>query len=943
MTIDATSTATENESLTAESLGLNIRRLGDLLGEVIQEQAGSRVFEMEEELRKLCKESRQANPDRIEPEYRERIKTMVAELVKDLDLTTNVLKSFSTYFALINLAEEHQRIEVLRDRAEACVGGEPMDESIGQAIETLAREGVDANQMAEILQQMLIMPVFTAHPTESKRRTTRQILNYLSEKLAALESPATRTYEYEKLTQDLKGAITLLWQSDDRRKRKLTVMDEVRNTGLYFFQQTLFEVVPEIYRALEKALQRKFPETDWEIPAVLRYGSWIGGDRDGNPFVTVDTTESALRAQKSVVLERYESDIKSLYEHLSSSRSRAGFSSELLDDLKKNLAPEGGTHRFNLNLASIERFDEEPYRQKLILMYRKLRATREHNEASWDSGECIDGSYANAAEFLNDLHLIRDSLKQNRGEILTRGRLKDLIRRVQVFGFHLASLDIRQHSGKHEAAIGEIFSRYRLAENYAELSEDERLELLTGELSHTRPLTAKLNFADDTNKIIALFRKVQLAHQRVGELGIQTYIISMTESVSDLLEVLLLMQDADLFGKLDIVPLFETVEDLRNAPGIMQQLFEHPVYSKHLELRGRKQQIMIGYSDSNKDGGFLRANWMLFTAQRNLAETCREHDVQLTLFHGRGGSIGRGGGPANRAILAQPPESVRGRIRITEQGEVVSSRYTHSEIAFRHLQQLINAVLCSSGTRPSYGEMETWSEVMGAVSTIAENKYRDLVAHPGFLRFFQEATPIDQVGAMNLGSRPSKRRDTRGLDDLRAIPWVFAWTQVRINVPSWFGVGTAIDQWLTEKPEQAEIRLTQLREMYQKWPFLNSVLGNVHLGMGRADMGIAELYKGLVPAEIGEEIFAILQAEFDLTEKRLLEVTGHREILDTEPWLQHSIRMRSPYVDPLNYFQAELLKQLRDGESTEPEELDQILDAVAQAIGGIAAGLQNVG
>ena len=477
--------------------------------------------------------------------------------------------------------------------------------------------------------------------------------------------------------------------------------------------------------------------------------------------------------------------------------------------------------------------------------------------------------------------------------------------------------------------------------NYAELSEAERLEVLTSELSTTRPLTAKLNFEENTNQIVSLFRRVKLAHERTGERSIQTYIISMTESVSDLLEVLLLMQDADLFGKLDIVPLFETVEDLRNAPQVMQQLFDHPVYSRHLELRGRKQQIMIGYSDSNKDGGFLRANWMLFNAQRNLAERCQANNVQLTLFHGRGGSIGRGGGPANRAILAQPPESVRGRIRITEQGEVVSSRYTHTEIAFRHLQQLFNAVLCSSGKRPIYPDMEQWSAVMDSISGMAEDKYRQLVTHPHFLQFFQEFTPIDQVGTMNLGSRPSKRRDTKGLGDLRAIPWVFAWTQVRINVPSWFGVGSAIEQWLSEDPQLASKRLEQLQQMYQQWPFLNTVLANVHLGMGRADMGIAELYKQLVPPEVGDEIFRILQAEYELTERRLLQITGHREILDTEPWLQHSIRMRNPYVDPLNYLQAELLKRYRESESA--AESDQILDAIAQAIGGIAAGLQNVG
>ncbi len=425
----------------------------------------------------------------------------------------------------------------------------------------------------------------------------------------------------------------------------------------------------------------------------------------------------------------------------------------------------------------------------------------------------------------------------------------------------------------------------------------------------------------------------------MGPESMKTYIISMTHGVSHLLEVLLLAQDAELFGKLDIVPLFETVDDLRAAPAIMTSLFENPVYARHLSLRGNQQEIMIGYSDSNKDGGYLQANWMLFTAQRNMAKACEEHGIKLTLFHGRGGSIGRGGGPTNRAILAQPPESVQGRIRITEQGEVVSSRYSDPEIAHRHLQQLLHATLCSTGKRPQFDKIDQWSAVMDELSEFAYRKYRSLVEREDFLAYFENASPIDQIGNLNIGSRPSHRRTTRTLDDLRAIPWVFAWTQSRTNVPSWFGVGTGFDQWLSADNQRTS-RMATLQEMYRQWPFFRTLLGNVHLGMGRADLEIGEQYAKLA-GEAGKQVFADIQAEFELSRSVVLEITGCDKLLQTEPWLQHSIRVRNPYVDPLNYIQIELLKRLRNSpdEQLEPA----IMKAVIQSVNGVAAGLQNVG
>jgi phosphoenolpyruvate carboxylase len=494
-------------------------------------------------------------------------------------------------------------------------------------------------------------------------------------------------------------------------------------------------------------------------------------------------------------------------------------------------------------------------------------------------------------------------------------------------------MDIRQHARHHRQAVDELVAGYK------GVDDDKRVELLTQQFKTDATLDSAAA-SDDVKDLLGLFDVIGAAQQSNGAHAMETYIISMTESVSNMLEVLLLAKNAGLFGRIDIVPLFETVDDLLAAADTMKAMFQHPVYAEHLKLRGQRQQIMIGYSDSNKDGGFMRANWMLFTAQRQMAKTCEEHDITLTLFHGRGGSLGRGGGPTNRAILAQPPESVRGRIRITEQGEVVSSRYSEPAIAKRHLEQLLHAVLCSTG-QPKVEPTDTqlWAATMDQLSSSAHQKYRSLVEHPRFLSYFQTATPIDQIGSWNIGSRPAHRRATQTLDDLRAIPWVFAWTQSRANVPSWYGVGTGFETFLSTG--DAQERMAQLQEMYRKWPFFRTMLSNVHLGMGRADMEIAGLYAELANKEDADVIFKNIKDEFALSKKMLLEVTATEKILDTEPWLQRSIQVRNPYVDPLNYMQVALLRKLRqDPEGAAAEHYQQCL---IQSINGIAAGLQNVG
>ncbi len=916
-------------------LSKSIRLLGGLLGQTIIDQEGQTVFEMEEEIRGLSKAWRAGDED-----ARQRLGEIIPKMVNNLPLASANLKAFSTYFQLVNLAEEQERVRVLRQRAETAFTSDvPMDETILEALTTLKREGIDAKQLQEIFLQMAITLVFTAHPTESKRRTVRQILSKVSELLQEGNSADLFEHEKKEVEELLHDHIVLLWQSDETRDRRPTVMDEVRNSGLYFFENTLFDLVPRIYEELEKGLEKVFPGESFELPSFLNYGSWIGGDRDGNPYVTTDVTKEALKEHREAVLAYYCREVMAMYGLLSPSITRAKFSHWFLASLERDreLVPE---EEFDV----LDRFQQEPYRQKLIMMYRRLLANREDNRKPW--GETPNPrAYPSVYEFLVDLRLIRDSLARNKGERLVRGKFSRLIRCAEVFGFHMATLDIRQHARHHRQASSEIFALNQTVEDYAALSEQEKIEVLTNELQSPRSWSGglkadgKFGFSEETNDLLTLFRLIHDAQEEIGPEAIKTYIISMTEGVSNLLEVLLLAHDAELFGRIDVVPLFETVGDLQAAPQIMTDLFANPVYARHLAERGGQQQIMIGYSDSNKDGGFLQANWKLFTAQRKMAEVCLQHDVQLTLFHGRGGSLGRGGGPANRAILAQPTESVRGRIRITEQGEVVSSRYSEPEIAHRHLQQLCHAVLCSTGRRPDFEKIDDWSEVMDSISERAYKKYRSLVEREDFLSYFQTASPIDQIGKLNIGSRPSHRRATQTLDDLRAIPWVFAWTQSRTDVPSWYGVGTGISEWLDEGDR--ENREAMLLEMYQTWPFFRTLLDNVHLGMGRADMSISSLYAQLAGDEVGTSVFKDIQDEFELSKLHVLKITGGDDILHTEPWLQHSIRVRNPYVDPLNYIQVELLKRLR--ENPEGADADAIRHALLQSVNGIAAGLQTVG
>jgi phosphoenolpyruvate carboxylase len=911
-----------------DRLSEQVHLLGDLLGETIVEQEGRPLFDLVEEVRSLAKAHRAGDEGAGERLLRRVEALPLAE-------SRGVVKAFATYFKLVNAAEEQERVRVLRRRErEAHARGSAATETIGAAVAGLRDSGVTADEMQSFLDRLQIMPVFTAHPTEAKRRTILTKLARIADVLRQLDLEGPTPEEERAAHESLREELVSLWQTEETRAYKPDVMDEVRN-GLYYFETTLHDLAPEIVGSLERAVAAHYPALRVP-PAFLRFGSWIGGDRDGNPFVTAAVTEEALRAHQDLALRLLRRGIERLHGHLSATERR-GVSAELEESLRRDAALFPDEAR-----RAEERYRRQPYRQKLRYVYRKLGATLEASGGPWRADHRVrPGSYASAAELVEDLHVLQRSLRDHGGERLAEGRLGTLVRQAGIFGFHLASLDVREHAARHAAAIGEVLKRYGIASGYAAAGEEERSGVLTAEILAGRPFTPhRLDFSPATNETLETFRLVRRAHERIGAAAVEAYVVSMTRGPSDLLAVLLMARDAGVSDRLDVVPLFETVRDLHEAPSTMARLFENPAYARHLAARGRAQTIMVGYSDSNKDGGYLTARWELHLAQRALAAVCGRHGVALTLFHGRGGTVGRGGGPANRAILAQPRESVGGRLRLTEQGESVTNRYANPALARRHLEQLVHAVLTAGGRGPAASPSRggAWEGAMNELAPLAERAYRGLVHEsPALGRYLRAATPLDEIERLNIGSRPARRGPASGLADLRAIPWVFAWTQSRVILPGWYGLGSAVSAWAGED----EARWALLAAMYREWPFFKTLVDNAQLALRAADMLIAAVYASLADPADREAVFPRLRDEYRLSERALARLTGQRDLLDDAPWLQRSIRVRNPYIDPMNYVQVALLRRLR--ENPGEAEAEEMRDAVRLSVNGIAAGLRNTG
>ncbi|MFW6183978.1 MAG: phosphoenolpyruvate carboxylase [Chloroflexota bacterium] len=917
-------------------LSADIHLLGDTLGQVIRQQAGIALFDLEERIRAMSK-TRRIDPDPAVDEY-------LAQLVEELSLqeAETVARAFTTYFDLINLAEENHRVRVLRYREREAFP-QPLGESVADAIAHLWEQNVDDATLTSLLQRLEIELVFTAHPTEAKRRTVLSKLRHIADMLYEREVSDLLPSEEEELQQQLLAEVTTLWLTDRNRTRKPQVTDEVR-TGLHFFETTIWDTVPQVYRAMERALQRYYPQLD-PPHRFLNFGSWIGGDRDGNPNVTTEVTAETLRLHRGLAVEHHRSVAQQLARSLSISDRLAPVSEELQQAVER---VEPSSHVAYL----IDRYPHEPYRLRAAMMAANLAQTSAADMLARLRGEPAGPlpPLLKTRDITAPLDLMARSLRQSGAAVVREADLKSFRNQARVFGLHTARLDLRQYSEYHDEALAEMLAKLGYHDHYLDLDAEARTALLTDWLQEDAPdLESLHDLSAETRELLDLFQMTCRAVDIYGPEIFGPYIISFARGPADVLTVLLLAywnglnlrEDRDFEG-LAIAPLFETREDLAQATDTMRTLYSHPVYARHLQKLQKQQTIMIGYSDSNKDAGYLAANWELFQAQERLAAVCRDHDVALTLFHGRGGTIARGGGPANRAILAQPAGTINGRIRITEQGEVINERYGHPAIARRHLEQVVHAVLVASA--PGYEEANSplpeWREAMQQLASTSYKVYRNFIYEtPELLQYWQQATPLREISQLRIGSRPARRQSSDVFASLRAIPWGFSWMQSRHVLPGWYGVGEALEQYATNSS-----RLRQLQAMYRQWPFFRVVIDNAQVSLGKADMGIARLYAGLVSdADVRDQVYGEVVAAFERTRRWILQVTGQNEILDNEPTLQRAIKRRDPYVDPLNFIQVSLLRRLRAMDDPEGPEAQPILHAVFLTINGIAAGLKNTG
>jgi phosphoenolpyruvate carboxylase len=911
----------------SEATSTQVRLLGDLLGEQITQAEGPHRLALVERIRGLSRARTGGDVQAAQA-----LRDLFTHLPPD-DLLV-VVTAFSRWFHLINLAEDQAQARSLTAARQAAHdAGQPLPDSFLAAAHHLAARGVTPATLPQTLAPLAIRLVLTAHPTEAKRRTVLTKLTRVASALRGLDQGHLSPGERADLMGYLREEVASLWLTDDTRLHPPTVLDEVRN-GLYWLDAVLFDLTPRLHRALCDALAATFPSAPRPSTRSLRFGSWIGGDRDGNPNVTAVTTEQTLREHQKTALRLLRRSIDALHGHLSISERR-GASPALLArkaQLEADLPPDAA--------AVASRYPSQPHRQLFALIYQALIATERRTSQPWHTRQTpAPGTYPDAATFTADIALLRDSLRAAGADSLADGRLRDLQVQAEVFGFHLLTLDLRQHARRHAVALTALFARYGVTPNYAALPEPDKVALLTAELSRGRPLApAVLDLDPDTNETLEVFRVVRRAYAHIGRDAIDTYIISMTEHPSDVLAVLCLAQDAGCADGLDIVPLFETVDDLRRASDTMEALLSLPTYRAHITRRGDHQQVMIGYSDSNKDGGYLSATWNLQVAQRALAAVMERHGVCLTLFHGRGGSIGRGGGPANAVIRAQPPESVRGRLKLTEQGEVIAARYRDPTLAFRHLEQLTHAVLLTA--RPDRHPHITprLEAVMSELSTLAEAAYRSLVHEtPALAEFLHQATPLSAIGQLNIGSRPARRASGRGINDLRAIPWVFAWTQCRVHLPAWYGIGCALHTWAGDD----DARWAELRALTDDSPLLQVTFDNVEMALSKADLKVAADYAQLAEPAVRDAVFPKIIAEYDRTVSALLRVRGHGALLERDPTLRAVLRLRDPYLDPLHAAQVALLSRLR--QDPDPSTEAVLREALLVATNGIAAGQRNTG
>ncbi len=918
----------------------DIRLLGRILGDVIREQEGAEIYELIEKIRKLSVSFRRDADHAADKALKKLLKGLPG------DHAVSVIRGFTYFSHLANLAEDrhHIRRRAIHERV-----GDTQEGSIEVALQRLRWAGITPKIISQTLAHSFLSPVLTAHPTEVQRQSILSAERDLAELLrerdeikarAAVVNASKDALTPKELAANemrMRARVMQLWQTRLLRFSKLTVADEIENS-LSYYESTFLREIPKIYAALEEALGTH------PVAPFLRMGQWIGGDRDGNPNVNAQTLQQALKRQAEVALRHYLTEVHYLGSELSLSAMLVDFPPAMKALAEKS--PDTNAHRM-----------DEPYRRALTGMYARLAATLKFLTGGDAARHAVEpqNPYADAGSFSADLKVIQASLKSHHAQALAAQRLDPLIRAVEVFGFHLATVDLRQSSDQHEKVVGELLEKARIEKDYAALDENSKRAVLMRLLNDARPLRIPgAAYSAHSQSELAIFEAAHEARARYGAEAIRHYIISHTETVSDLLEVLLLQKEVGLMrGTLDdkarvdliVVPLFETIEDLRNSASIMREFYALPGIANLVQRSGAEQDIMLGYSDSNKDGGIFTSNWELYRAEVALVEDfdrlANSHNIQLRMFHGRGGTVGRGGGPSYQAILAQPPGTVRGQIRLTEQGEVIGSKYANPEIGRRNLETLVAATLEATLLQPTKTAPRNFLETAARLSESSMAAYRRLVYETaGFNDYFFGATPIREIAELNIGSRPASRKANQKIEDLRAIPWGFSWGQCRLTLPGWFGFGSAVEKFLdqpTDKERKAALAL--LQKMVKQWPFFKTLLSNMDMVLAKSDLALASRYSELVSdAKLRKKIFAAIEAEWHRTADVMALLTGEKHRLANNPALARSIRHRFPYIDPLNHLQVELIRRYREGKADE-----RVQRGIHISINGIAAGLRNTG
>ncbi|MDR0933904.1 MAG: phosphoenolpyruvate carboxylase [Burkholderiaceae bacterium] len=942
---------------TDAAMRADIRMMGYMLGDVIREREGDEIFNLIENIRQTAVGLRKT-PGRYTPDD---LNNLIRNLSRNQAIS--VVRAFSYFSHISNIViDKHDN----RRYREARIAGEPPPQgSLGYALDRLDEASVPGAEIKKFLREAFISPVLTAHPTEVQRKSTldneREIAYFLNE----LDGDVT-PQERKRIMEILHGRIAALWQTRLLRYTRLSVEDEINN-ALSYYRLTFLEELPELYHAIQDEIGERYPEAEDGIPApdsrcrYVQMGCWIGGDRDGNPNVNASTMLEALERQSHLILEYYLEQVHDLGAELPLS-SMLNPVSEALQALA-DTSQDTSHHR-----------DDEPYRRALIAIYNRLAATSRALDMQTFTRHEVgkDRPYEKPEDFSADLQILIDSLNEHAGRRVAGLRIASLKAAVDIFGFHLSTLDMRQSSDVHERTLAELFAVARVELNYAGLPEEKKVELLLSELSQPRLLYSPFaEYSAGTASELDIFRTAHLIRHKYGKRAIRNYIISHTETVSDLLEVYLLQKESGLLRiqwetqtddngpkwldatlELMAVPLFETIQDLQRAAKIMSDVMDIPMVRHFIEKQGNIQEIMLGYSDSNKDGGYLTSHWELYRAEQSLVNLFNSRGVRLRFFHGRGGTVGRGGGPTYEAILAQPHGTVNGQMRLTEQGEMIAFKYSHAEIGRRNLELIVSAALEASLMPEKqtgvYGKtLQRFESAMSELSDIAYRAYRNLVYDtPGFQDYFFQSTPISEIAQLNIGSRPASRSASRRIEDLRAIPWSFSWGQCRLLLPGWFGFGTAVMTWLdrpsADLPRDKKLRL--LQSMYRDWPFFTSMLSNMDMVLTKTDMNIAERYAQLVTDEkLRNTVFTVIREEYARTLAAFEIVTGEKERLVNNPHLARSLRDRFAYIDPINYLQIELLKRHRDP-YTAPENTDaRAHRGIHLSINGISAGMRNTG